>query len=281
MIFAEPRFATAIIDERDLAGMADCQRRSSTASSPAAGAPAGYQAALPRRLVPVGSDQARSLRARRSGCRHSMPARARAQLFGQRHRDDLHARRGRVPRRAGSRAARTSDRAPRSLLVVGALRRRRRGSVPRDCSPSSASTRCVFPPRRCHGELPPVGPRHVDPAGAAVSRRYGAGRSRRRGASSSPRLFPLGAEGTTTWLQRRAQIVGYRRDCISRRSRHRARAGASSARSQPRPARRQAHFLLPGFAARDPAGAVPSARTREWSWSRSARPISTARHLRA
>jgi light-independent protochlorophyllide reductase subunit N len=26
MIFAEPRFATAIIEDRDLAGMADCQR---------------------------------------------------------------------------------------------------------------------------------------------------------------------------------------------------------------------------------------------------------------
>ena len=34
MIFAEPRFATAIIDERDLAGLADCNDEGSVASTP-------------------------------------------------------------------------------------------------------------------------------------------------------------------------------------------------------------------------------------------------------
>jgi light-independent protochlorophyllide reductase subunit N len=58
MIFAEPRFATAIIDERDLAGLADANDELDRVVTPAR-APPRHQAAVPGRLLPVGGDQAR------------------------------------------------------------------------------------------------------------------------------------------------------------------------------------------------------------------------------
>jgi hypothetical protein len=72
MIFAEPRFATAIIDERDLAGLADANDELDRVVR-AARAPPRHQAAVPGRLLPVGGHQARPVRAaercRRSTCR--------------------------------------------------------------------------------------------------------------------------------------------------------------------------------------------------------------------
>ena len=59
MIFAEPRFATAIIDERDLAGLADANDELDRVVDAAAGAAARHQAAVPGRLLPVRGDQAR------------------------------------------------------------------------------------------------------------------------------------------------------------------------------------------------------------------------------
>ncbi len=66
MIFAEPRFATAIIDERDLAGLADAQRRTRPRRDAPAGAPPRHQHAVPGGLLPVGSHQARPVARRRS-----------------------------------------------------------------------------------------------------------------------------------------------------------------------------------------------------------------------
>ena len=66
MIFAEPRFATAIIDERDLAGPGRRQRRARPRGHPPARAPARDQAAVPGRLLPVRGHQARPVARRRA-----------------------------------------------------------------------------------------------------------------------------------------------------------------------------------------------------------------------
>ena len=73
MIFAEPRFATAILEERDLAGIADIDDELDRVVGAAAGAPPRHQAAVPRRLVPLRSHQDRPQARRRSGRTAAMP----------------------------------------------------------------------------------------------------------------------------------------------------------------------------------------------------------------
>ena len=69
MIFAEPRFATAIIDERDLAGLADANDELDRVVDRLLERRPDIQHAVPGRLLPVGSHQARPVARRRSGCR--------------------------------------------------------------------------------------------------------------------------------------------------------------------------------------------------------------------
>ena len=73
MIFAEPRFATAIIDERDLAGLGDANDGTGPGGDAAARAAPGHPAAVPGRLLPVGGDQARSVARGASACRARSP----------------------------------------------------------------------------------------------------------------------------------------------------------------------------------------------------------------
>ena len=158
MIFAEPRFATAIIDERDLAGLADANDELDRVVA----------RLLERRpdirlLFLVGScpSEVIKLDLSRAAGRLSQklsPQRARAQLFRQRHRDDVHAGRGRLPRLAGAASAAGGT----CCRTVAADRRRarrcRRGSVPTALSRARASGRCTFFPPRRASDLPPVGP---------------------------------------------------------------------------------------------------------------------------
>jgi light-independent protochlorophyllide reductase subunit N len=58
MIFAEPRFATAILQDRDLAGMADCHEELDRVVE-GRRRPPGYPHPVPGRLLPLGSHQAR------------------------------------------------------------------------------------------------------------------------------------------------------------------------------------------------------------------------------
>jgi light-independent protochlorophyllide reductase subunit N len=53
MIFAEPRFATAILDERDLAGLADANDELDRCRAAPAGAPARHQDAVPGGQLPL------------------------------------------------------------------------------------------------------------------------------------------------------------------------------------------------------------------------------------
>jgi hypothetical protein len=121
MIFAEPRFATAIIDERDLAGMADMNDELDKGGDAASGTPPRNQAAGPGGLLPVGSHQARP------AARGQPPEwRAFARLpgdglFGIGHRDHLHPGRGQFPRSPGPGHARGSPMRQRLSLLSARL----------------------------------------------------------------------------------------------------------------------------------------------------------------
>ena len=281
MIFAEPRFATAIIDERDLAGLADANEELDRVVAAPARAPARHQAAVPRRLLPVRGDQARPV-ARRGAAVADMllAARARAQLFGQRHRDDVHAGRGRLPRVAGAGCCRPhAPTRQQSLLVVGALADvvedqfaapvRRAGHRARPLpSRLGAPTTC-----------PPVGP---SDASFLLAQPFLADTARaleERGAVGSPRRSRSAPKARRCGSRRRPAPSACRRRALStgRRRRRPRRARAQALARHRDRARRQARLLLPRLAARGPAGALPGARAGDASSSRSARPTCTAR----
>ena len=119
MIFAEPRFGTAILEEKDLAGLADANAELDREV-------ARLLSRRPdiRQLFLVGSCPSEVIKLdlaprRRTAERAPCAACAGAELLRLGHRDDLHPRRGRLPCRDGPRACRR--RRPRELLVVGAL----------------------------------------------------------------------------------------------------------------------------------------------------------------
>jgi hypothetical protein len=91
MIFAEPRFGTAILGERDLAGLADANEELDRVRRSAARTAPRHRDAVSGGLVSVGSDQARSAPRGRTTQPALLSARAHPQLFGERHRDHLHA----------------------------------------------------------------------------------------------------------------------------------------------------------------------------------------------
>ena len=150
MIFAEPRFATAIMEERDLAGLADANEELDRIVGQL----------IARRpdiklLFLVGSCPSEVIKLdlgarRRTSVADLRAARSRAELFGKRHRDDLHPRRGRLPRRLGE-AAPAEARGTRALPARrGRSCRRRRGSVPQAFSRAWRRDRGLpaAPPRR-------------------------------------------------------------------------------------------------------------------------------------
>jgi light-independent protochlorophyllide reductase subunit N len=280
MIFAEPRFATAIIDERDLAGLADAQRGTRPRRR-AACSSAGPTSAL---LFLVGSCPSEVIKLDLSRAAQRLNQRihrcgAGAQLLGQRHRDHLHPGRRRLPGRAGAGHARAADGAPASLLVVGALAdvvedqfARLFGhawGVPGVRLPAGAAQR-----RACRRSGRARATCWPSPSSATRRARW---RRAARVRIAAP--FPLGVEGTTAWLQAGAPAMRRRR---RRRSEAalaagaRTRRGAALARLQPAPAR-QAHLLLPGFAAGDCRSRASSSRELGMrARSRSARPTCTA-----
>ncbi|MBS0252242.1 MAG: ferredoxin:protochlorophyllide reductase (ATP-dependent) subunit N [Proteobacteria bacterium] len=199
MIFAEPRFATAILDERDLAGLADANDELDRI----------VDRLLARRpdiklLFLVGSCPSEVIKLDL--------ARAAARL------SKIHAPTVRVLNYSGSGIETTftqgedaclaalvpelpnSDRtAPPSLLVVGALADVVEDQFRRIFADLSIGPVYFLPPRRA-GELPPVGgntrvllaqPFLSDTAKALEE----------RGAERLLAMFPLGAEGTTEWLR--------------------------------------------------------------------------------
>ena len=146
MIFAEPRFATAIIDDRDLAGLADANAELDRVVT----------RLLERRpdiklLFLVGSCPSEVIKldlARAApGWAKSFAAGAHPELLRQRHRDHLHAGRGRLPGRPGAEMPRSA--APERSCWWWARWPTWWKTSSAACSPNWGSVRWqFFPPRR-------------------------------------------------------------------------------------------------------------------------------------
>ena len=205
MIFAEPRFATAIIEDRDLAGLADANDE------------------LDRIVV--------QLLTRRPDIRllflvGSCPSEVIKLDLGQAasRLSHTHAPQVRVLHYSGSGIETTFTQgedaclaalvpdlpieaadAPPSLLVAGALADVVEDQFGRIFDDLGISVH-FLPPRRA-GDLPCVGPNTrlllAQPFLAETARLLG-----ERGAVHLPAPFPLGAEGTTAWLQAAATAFG-------------------------------------------------------------------------
>jgi light-independent protochlorophyllide reductase subunit N len=205
MIFAEPRFATAIIDERDLAGLADANEELDRVVGQL----------LARRpdiklLFLVGSCPSEVIKLDLSRA---------AQRLDRTHGDV------RVLNYSGSGIETTFTQgedaclaalvpempaapahAAPSLLVVGSLAEVVEDQMRRLFDALGIGPVGFLPPRRA-AELPPVGPNTrmllAQPFLAETARLLEA-----RGAVRLPAPMPLGAEGTTAWLRAAAEVWG-------------------------------------------------------------------------
>ncbi len=232
MIFAEPRFATAIIDERDLAGLADANAELDRAVT----------RLLERRpeirlLFLVGSCPSEVIKldlsraaARLSG-RFSPAVRVLnysgsgiETTFTQGEDACLATLVPQLPPAAAS--------APASLLVVGTLADVVEDQFARLFAELGLQGVQFLPPRRATA-LPTVGPRTrfllAQPFLADTARAL-----EERGARRIAAPFPLGVEGTTQWLQAAAAAFGVaasRVDQATAASRERARAAVARHRA--------------------------------------------------
>ncbi len=206
MIFAEPRFATAIIDERDLAGLADCneeldrvvtrliQRRPEikllflVGSCPSEVIKLDLSRAA-QRLSGRFNPGVRVLNYSGSGIETTFTQGEDACLASL------------VPSLPVS-----ADTAPMDLLVVGTLADVVEDQFTRLFQQLGIGPVRFFPPRQAT-QLPPVGPNTrfllAQPFLADTALALEA-----RGAQRLAAPFPLGVEGTTAWLQAAASAFG-------------------------------------------------------------------------
>ncbi|WP_084383267.1 ferredoxin:protochlorophyllide reductase (ATP-dependent) subunit N [Hydrogenophaga flava] len=233
MIFAEPRFATAIIDERDLAGLADCNDELDRVVT----------RLIERRpeiklLFLVGSCPSEVIKLDLSRA---------AQRLSNRFNPGV-----RVLNYSGSGIETTftqgedaclaslvpslpaSDKAaPAELMVVGTLADVVEDQFARLFQQLGIGPVRFFPPRQAT-QLPPVGPNTrfllAQPFLADTALALEA-----RGAQRLAAPFPLGVEGTTAWLQAAASAFGVSADTFARATapaRERAAAALARQRSQ-------------------------------------------------
>lgn len=206
MVFAEPRFATAIMEEKDLAGLADANEELDRV----------VDRLLERRpdiklLFLVGSCPSEVIKldlsraAQRLSVRHQPRVRVLnysgsgiETTFTQGEDACLAALVPEAPRAP-------ADAAP-SLLVVGALPDIVEDQFRRLLAELGIGQVDFFPPRRA-GLIPAVGPNTrlliAQPFLGDTARALEA-----RGARRLPALFPFGAEGTTSWLKAAADAWG-------------------------------------------------------------------------
>jgi len=233
MIFAEPRFATAIIDERDLAGMADANDELDRV----------VDQLLARRpeirlLFLVGSCPSEVIKLDLSRAAERLSATHMPQVrvlnysgsgiettFTQGEDACLASLVPILPRE-------TPDTAP-SLLVVGALAEVVEDQLRRLLEGLGIGDVRFMPPRSALA-LPPVGPNTryllAQPFLADTARAL-----ETRGAVRLPAPFPLGAEGTTAWLQAAAGAWGVTPehfDAVTRAPLGRARQALARHREQ-------------------------------------------------
>ena len=233
MIFADPRFATAIIDERDLAGIADVNDELDKVV-------ARLLARRPdiKLLFLVGSCPSEVIKLDLSRAAQRLTS--------------LHAPRVRVLNYSGSGIETTFTQgedaclaalvpempastagAPKSLLVVGALADVVEDQFARLMADLGIGPVHFLPPRRA-SELPQVGSdTYLLPAQPFVADTIRALET--RGAKRLVAPYPLGEEGTTAWLQAAADAFGIRQDRfehVTRAGRARARAALATARQK-------------------------------------------------
>jgi light-independent protochlorophyllide reductase subunit N len=236
MIFAEPRFATAIIDERDLAGLADVnteldrvvtrllERRPEikllflVGSCPSEVIKLDLSRAATR-MSAAFSPNVRVLNYSGSGIETTFTQGEDACLAAL------------VPALPISNNAR--GRGSPDLLVVGALADVVEDQFLRFFQQLGIESVRFFPPRRAN-DLPPVGPNTcfllAQPFLADTARALEA-----RGARRLPAPFPIGVEGTTRWLQSVADafdISSARLDEVTASARQRANASLARQRAQ-------------------------------------------------
>jgi len=206
MIFAEPRFATAIIEERDLAGLADMNAELDRVVG----------RLLERRpdirmLFLVGSCPSEVIKldlsraaARLSGI-HSPAVRVLNYSGSGIETTFTQGEDACLAALAPSLPAAASDE-PQSLMVVGALADVVEDQMKRLFDDLGIGPVHFFPPRRST-DLPPVGrnTRYLlaQPFLADTARAL-----EERGATRLPAPFPLGVEGTTAWLKAAADAWG-------------------------------------------------------------------------
>lgn len=231
MVFAEPRFATAIMEEKDLAGLADANEELDRV----------VDRLLKRRpdiklLFLVGSCPSEVIKLDLSRA---------AQRLSAKHQPGV-----RVLNYSGSgiettftqgedaclaalvpEAPKADSNAAPSLLVVGALPDIVEDQFRRLFTELGIPRVDFFPPRRS-GEIAPIGPNTrmliAQPFLGDTARALEA-----RGARRLPALFPFGAEGTTAWLKAAADAwsipeMDFRRIVAP----HRERAKRALARSR-------------------------------------------------
>jgi light-independent protochlorophyllide reductase subunit N len=238
MIFAEPRFATAVIDERDLAGLADANDELDRVVGEL----------LDRRpdiklLFLVGSCPSEVIKldlsraASRLGERHGPAIRVLSYsgsgietTFTQGEDACLEAL---VTAMQPTEKAPPAASGPDQLLVVGALADVVEDQFRRMLEDIGIANVAFLPPRRNSG-LPTVGPGtryllaqpFLGQTAAALER---------RGATRIDALFPLGVEGTSAWLHAAARAFGISPDTVERVIRApaaRARAALDKWRSE-------------------------------------------------
>jgi light-independent protochlorophyllide reductase subunit N len=233
MIFAEPRFATAIIDERDLAGLADCneeldrvvsrliERRPEikllflVGSCPSEVIKLDLSRAA-QRLSGRFSPEVRVLNYSGSGIETTFTQGEDACLASL------------VPVLPAS-----AQGAPTELMVVGALADVVEDQFARMFQQLGIGPVRFFPPRRAT-QMPAVGPNTrfllAQPFLADTALALEA-----RGAQRLPAPFPLGVEGTTAWLSAAARAFGVSPaafDAVTQPARERAASALARQRVQ-------------------------------------------------
>jgi len=209
MIFAEPRFATAIIDERDLAGLADANAELDRIVHELLGRRPDIKL-----LFLVGScpSEVIKLDLSRAAARLSQKLSPRVRVlnysgsgiettFTQGEDACLAALVPELPQEHAD--------AERSLLVVGALPDVVEDQLQRLCHALGFGPTRSFPPRRA-SDLPQVGPR----ASFLLAQPFLADTARaleQRGLKRLAAPFPLGVEGTTAWLRAAADFFAIER----------------------------------------------------------------------
>ena len=242
MIFAEPRFATAIIEERDLAGLADANEELDRVVT----------RLLERRpdirlLFLVGSCPSEVIKLDLSRAAQRLSRRIHPDVrvlnysgsgiettFTQGEDACLAALVPEMPAEAAGAAP--------SLLVVGALAEVVEDQMRRLFDAMGIAPVHFLPPRRAN-ELAPVGPNTLmllaQPFLADTARALA-----ERGATRLPAPFPLGAEGTTMWLRAAAEAFGVAPDRFAAvTAAGEARANQGIARHRERLAGRKIFFF--------------------------------------